>query len=268
MTESTKITAPPTEEEIQERAELVQSVIDSVPMSRRSAISEEYVEKLLSISDDPTLAEGIIRNFKTYATILKEGKYKMDHYLDAIKFISLLNWNHTRKEAYEKTFPDTYKDWVARGLSNKEILSRVSSFFTGKLVQELIEQIDTPAWILHMPRYHEAVEVSVDLMHNASSEKVRADAANNLMTHLKKPESLKQLEMDAPVMIGKSELESLQDKLYEIADMNQQLIKQGELTTTEVAKARIIEPDATDADFEDVTPDTKEENQDDNSSTS
>ncbi len=233
--------------------EKVQAIVESVPVARRNAITPEYIEKLMKVSDDETIRENIIDNYITYASILRDGKYHVDKYMQGITFVSFLCWKHTRREAFEKTFPDLYREWIARNLTTKDINTRISSYANSKLVTSLLEQVQTPAWLLHAPVYHEAVAVQADLMKNGKSEMVRMQAANSVLTHMKKPDNLVAVELQGVESSGKSEIEMLRELLIENAEAQKELIRGGQTTAANIAKNK-FHPDevVVDADFEDV----------------
>jgi hypothetical protein len=53
----------------------------------------------------------------------------------------------------------------------------------------IMKQSMIPSWVLNQDMYQSALNVQFDLMNTANSEKVRTDAANSLLTHLKAPEA-------------------------------------------------------------------------------
>jgi len=78
---------------------------------------------------------------------------------------------------------------------------------------------------------------------NARSEKVRSDAANSLLTHLKKPET-KQIELNIGIKED-SGMDELRGKLREMAELQQSLIEKG-ITTKEIAHQPIVDAEYTD----------------------
>lgn len=78
-------------------------------------------------------------------------------------------------------------------------------------------------------------------MHNAVSEKVRTDAANSLLTHLKKPEVKEfQINMDVRDSSGMNELK---DALRDMAASQMDAINRG-VSTKEIASKPIVTIDA------------------------
>jgi hypothetical protein len=154
----------------------------------KSAATQELTDSLNNIMVDPMIAEAIRENFIGYAGVLKDGRFKTEDYLNAVAYVSFKIMGYSNKEAYEKTFPQRMHDLIARGAQSKDIAAYVSAYAKGKLVNLIYEQTLVPTWVLNQDLYQKAINVQADLMVNSQSDKVRCEAANSLLTHLKKPE--------------------------------------------------------------------------------
>ena len=81
-------------------------------------------------------------------------------------------------------------------------------------------------------------------MNNAASEKVRSDAANSLLSHLKQPEN-KQINLN----IGVQEtdyIKQLQDQVYALATAQKDAIESNISNAKQVAESRIIQAEVED----------------------
>jgi len=83
-------------------------------------------------------------------------------------------------------------------------------------------------------------------MLSARSEKVRSDAANSLLTHLKQPEAQK-IELDIGVKEDSS-INALRASTMELVAQQKMMLKAGAMHAQEVAHSKLI----IDADFEEV----------------
>jgi hypothetical protein len=210
----------------------------AVPANLKSAVTQQLVDRINNIASDPLLADQIRDNFVSYTSVLKDGKFKTEDYLHAIMYVSLKLNGATNHEAYMKTFPGRYQNLLANGTSSKDIAAYVSAYNKGKLVNLVLEQTLVPTWVLNQHIYQEAINAQADLMLNAKSEKVRSDAANSILTHLKKPEAKDfQINMDMRDTSGMTELK---EALRQMADQQRKLIESG-ITTREIAASPIIE---------------------------
>ena len=81
--------------------------------------------------------------------------------------------------------------------------------------------------------FNTALNGQADLMLNAKSEKVRSDAANSLLNHLKKPETHK-VEMNIGIKEGGA-IEELREITSQLAAKQQQMIESGVYTAKDVA---------------------------------
>lgn len=201
-----------------------------LPPNMKSAATQELADKVNSLVQDPDVAEQITSNFVTLSKVLKDGKWKLEDYIKAVQFVSFKLMNMTDKEAYTHTFPDRYQRLIAKGASDKDISAYISGYKKGKLVVSIMEQAAIPAWVLNQSVYQEAINHQAFLMKNAQSEKVQTEAANSLLTHLKKPES-KQVELDINVKETDG-MREMKDMLAGLAQAQIDLINHGVDTRT------------------------------------
>lgn len=205
-------------------------LLSALPTKFKSAATQSLADKLNTISSDPVVAENVRDNFITYASVLQTGKYKLDDYLNAVKYVSFKHMGLTNQKSYQNTFPKRYQKLVGEGRSDKEISAYVAAYSKTKLVSAIMEQSLIPMWLLHTDAYNKAVETQVELMLTANSEKVRSDAANSVLTHLKRPEK-----NTVDINIGVKETDSmkeLRDMMSSMALKQQELIKSGVSTKT------------------------------------
>lgn len=224
----------------------VEMVASVLPATLKGAATQDLVDKINNAAADPIFAEQVRQNFISYTHVLKEGKFKTEDYLSAVKYVSYKLMKLTNEESYARTFPDRYQALMAKGLSKKDISSYVSAYNGNKLVNLILEQTMVPVWVLNYDLHQRALNTQADLMENAQSELVRQQAANSLLTHLAKPK-----EMTAHLVVDTKEtsgMNELRATLERMAAQQKELLEAG-LTTAQIAGQRIIEGEA-----EDVTP--------------
>lgn len=211
----------------------------ALPQHLRASVNQSMVDTLNAISVDPIIAENIRDNFIGYSAILKEGKFKTEDYIHAVAYVSYKIMGHTNEDAYARTFPVRYATLLSKGTSKKDISAYVSAFHRGKLVNLIMEQSVVPTWLVNQDMFQKALNVQADLMINANSEKVRTDAANSILTHLKKPET----KADFQINLNQTEssgMKEMRDMLGQLAQQQQKLIQQGDMKTIDVAGAKLI----------------------------
>jgi hypothetical protein len=107
-----------------------------------------------------------------------------------------------------------------------------------------MEQSLVPTWVLNQDIYQKAINVQADLMMNSNSDKVRTDAANSILNHLKKPETKEfQISMDTNDSAGIKEMRQM---LAQLAEQQRELIERGAMKTIEVAATRLVPREKTD----------------------
>ncbi len=212
-----------------------EDLLTALPVKFKSAATQSLADKLNTISKDPIVAESVRENFITYASVLQTGRYKLDEYLNAVKYVSFKHMGLTNQRAYQNTFPKRYTKLVGEGRTDKEISAYVAAYSKTKLVTAIMEQSLIPMWLLHTDAYNKAVETQVELMLTANSEKVRSDAANSVLTHLKRPEN-KTVDINIGVQESDS-MKELRDMMSSMAQKQQELIKSG-ISTKQIAEQR------------------------------
>lgn len=210
----------------------------ALPQTLKNSVTQGMVDTLNGISQDPLIAQTIRDNVIGYSAVMKEGKFKAEDYVHAVAYVGFKLMGDTNVDAYAKTFPKRYAALISAGRPSKDIAAYVAAYHKGKLVNLIMEQSLVPSWIINQDLYQKAINVQADLMMTAVSEKVRTEAANSLLTHLKKPEAVKgQLSLDITESTGMREMKEL---LTQLAQGQQAAIAAGALKTIDVAASKLI----------------------------
>lgn len=209
----------------------------ALPAQFRGNVTQEVMDGVNALLADPNLAETYRERMIGHTSVLREGKFKLESYLGAVKYVTQKMMNKSNLDAYIATFPDKYQDFVARGVSQKDISSYVSAFNKSKLVTLIMEQALIPAWIGNQDMYQQALNAQFDLGMNASSEKVRVEALNSVLTQLKQPEKTK-ITLDVSEEVGDT-MGAVRKQMQELADQQRQFIEGGFGNAKEVAAQRL-----------------------------
>ena len=60
----------------------------ALPDKYKVRITDEFADKINQLLDDPDYTEIYRDNFLAYSTVLNDGKFKMEEYLNAVKYCS------------------------------------------------------------------------------------------------------------------------------------------------------------------------------------
>lgn len=211
----------------------------SLPDTVRKSVTDEVLNNINQAISDPAFYEQYRNNLLSYGHVMRDGKFKIKSYIDAVRYVSFKLMGLNNQEAYIKTFPDKYNYFLNKGTSAKDISSYVHAYHNTKLVGLVMEQAMIPVHILGRDIFWKAVNQQAEIMMTASSEKVRSDAANSLMSHLKPPET-KKVELDIQHK-DDGTLESLRNAVESLAHMQQEAIRNGVQTAGQIAGGRLIE---------------------------
>ena len=199
-------------------------VQETLPAGSKSNITQHMINQLNTLSADPEEARAMQDNFISYAQVLREGRFRLGDYVSAVVYVSHKIMNKSNVRSYEATFPGRYQNMVAAGKPTKDIASIVSAYNKGLLVTKIMERAIVPTWVLNQDKFQAAINVQYDLMSDTDvSDKVRCEAANSLLNHLKKPEVHKsELKIDIPLNDG---MAALQASIVKLAQDQQRTIE-------------------------------------------
>jgi len=221
----------------------LKEVQDTLPAGQKGHISQEMVNQLNNLSKDPEEARYIRDNFVSFSQVLSEGRFKLGDYVRAVMYVSHKVMGKSNLDAYKYTFPERYQQMVADGRQPKDIASYVAAYNKGKLVNLVYERAMIPTWVLNQDMFQSALNVQYEIMNDVSvSDKVRVEAANSLLTHLKKPESNKaELKIDIALNDG---MAALEQRLTEMAKTQMKVIEGRAMSVEDVAALPLNIPEA------------------------
>ena len=210
----------------------------ALPPTVKRLVNSQIVDSINAVLQDEETREVFRENLLSYGNVMKEGRFKMTSYISAVKYVSFKLLGKTNKDAYINTFPDKYQRFLLAGVEEKVIASYTSTYNKSKLVNLIYEQTLIPTHVLNAHMFQDALNVQASLMLNARSEKVRSDAANSLLIHLKRPETTK-LELDIGLKQDKT-IEVLRATTQKLVETQKKLIASRSCDAKEIAEATLV----------------------------
>lgn len=211
----------------------------ALPVKVKKSVNQELIDKINLTLSDPEAYESYRDNLVSYASVMADGRFKIQNYVDAVKYVSHKLLGCSNIDAYIKTFPAKYQGFLNQGVAAKDIASYVTAYNKSKLVGLIMEQTLVPSWVLNQDLYQKALNVQAELMATATSEKVRCDAANSLLTHLKMPETQK-VELDIGVKEDSS-IGALREATMALVRQQRMAVESGQMDAQEVAHSKVID---------------------------
>jgi hypothetical protein len=175
---------------------------------------------------------------------MKDGRWTVQEYLSAVKYVSHKLMGATNIEAYSKTFPEKIVRFTTQNVQSKDVASYVTAYNKSKLVNQLMEQTMIPVHVLNQDLHQKAINNLADLMMNAGSEKVRVEASIGLIAATKTPE-IKKVELDIGVKEDSS-IAQLRAATMDLARQQKELMTAGVVTAQEIAHQRVVPRDVVD----------------------
>ena len=215
----------------------------ALPVGIRKTLTEDLYETINSISGDNVFREHYKDTLFCYSSVLKDGRYKLNEYITAVKYVSSKLLGNSDVKSYMVAHPERYQRMLDMGYQQNRVSGHVSAYNKTGLVMEILGQAMVPTYLLNADLFQKALNAQAMLMISAKSEKVRSDAANSLLTHLKVPEAQKiQLE------IGVSEdgaIQELRNTVAALVTQEKRMLERGEMGVKDIAERGLVY----DADF-------------------
>lgn len=224
-------------------AEAIEQFQQVMPEKLKKSMTPELAKTLQTMLSDPDMCESYRDNLIGYTSVMNSGKFKLESYVMAVKYVSFKLMGNSNIDAFSKTFPEKIVRWNAQNVAAKDVASYVSAYHKSKLVSLIIEQSLIPVYVLNADTYQKAINIQLDLAMNATSEKVRSDAANSLLTHLKAPEKTK-VQVDVNHNVGGDSIAALRGHVEELRELQKAAIMQGHMSAKEVAEHSLFQRDA------------------------
>ena len=202
----------------------IDTLRQALPRANRSLATPEMVERFNQAAAGDHAHE-LRESFLGYIDVLKEGKFKIEDYLNAVKYVSYKLMGKSNRTAYSLVFADRYTRLMADATLCHEIDSYVNSYNRGKLVNLILAQAMVPTHVLNQDMFQKALNIQLDLAMTAKSEMVRSQAASSILTILKTPETAK-VKIDVSVQHDNS-IEELHEMMVRVAETQRDLIAQG-----------------------------------------
>ena len=210
-----------------------------MPKRQKANITQDLVDTLNDVTLDPEIRMQFKENFLGYTKVLEDPTTTLPGYLSAVKYISYTLMGCSNQESWIKTFPDRYQRLIDNEADASYIRSIISAYNRGKVVNLVRNQSMIPTYILNQDVYQKAINIQAELMVTAKSEKVRSDAANSLLTHLKVPEAMK-VKLDIDVKEDES-VKELRAAMLELVGEQRRAIASGANSARSIAEGKIID---------------------------
>lgn len=216
----------------------LESVRKLVPKNQRTLITQEFIDKLEAGVNDSVVAEQFKENFVTYLNVLSKGKYKMEDYINAVKYVSFKLLGYSNINAYIATFPERYERLKAEGQTQIEAF--VSMYNKNKLVMQIYEQTIVPSYILNAPMHQQALNtLAAMIIDDDVRGMTKVKACEAILQYTKQPDVVK-----GELTIGIEQSDTIND-LREItenlADTYRMMLEKKGMKLKDVAEANIID---------------------------
>jgi len=210
-----------------------------MPKRQKHNITNSLVAELNQVVTDPEYRDSFRDNLYAYTTVLSEPNVKLANYVNAVKYVSFKLMGNNNQESWIKTFPVRYQRLITQKKDAGFIRSTVACYNRNKIVNAVWELTMIPAWVYNQDLHQKALNTQAELMMSADSEKVRTEAANSLLTHLKMPE-VSQVSLDINIKEDDS-IRQLREVTLELSAQQRKMIDSGAMTADDVAGSKLIE---------------------------
>ncbi|MCK4500212.1 hypothetical protein KAU11_06915 [Candidatus Babeliales bacterium] len=209
-----------------------------MPKRFKNRVNQGFVDTLNNLADHGEVRDAFRENMVGYSDVLNTPGVKLSNYIQAVKYVSYKMLGYTNQESWIRAFPERFKRLTDRNGSDEHLRAIVSKYNKGILVNKIMEQTLVPTYVLNHDIFQKAINTQAKLMVSAVSEKVRSDAANSLLTHLKQPEVAKAT-LDITIKEDDS-IRELRNTTLQLARQQREMLQLGSVTTKEVAESKLL----------------------------
>lgn len=220
----------------------VEALKGVMPKRQKHNINKALVDELNLICKEPEERDAFRENLLSYSSVLQDPNIRLPTYIEAVKYVSFKLMGLTNQDSWIRTFPERYKRLVRQNKNAGFIRATVACYNRNKVVNMILEQTLVPTYVLNQDLYQKALNVQAQLMLTSDSDKVRTEAANSLLVHLKQPETTK-LQLDIKVEEDDS-IRELREATLELVRTQKSAIEAGITDAKEVAESKIINGEA------------------------
>ena len=134
--------------------DVLAQVLPKHMQKRLNAATVGELNRILTSVDE---RERFKDTFIGYTSVLMEGKYSIQQYIDAVKYVSYKHMGDTNLNAFKKTFPNKILRYKQDGKNVEQINSFVSGYNKTKLVTSMMKQSAIPLYVLNQDAAQEAI---------------------------------------------------------------------------------------------------------------
>ncbi len=200
----------------------------NLPKNYKKTITQDVVDEINNLVEDPDYGQEFKEAFTTYTTILNgKESFSLTQYVSAVKFYSLTAAGLPFVKAYVKIFPDRLQARLDRGQDIADMGGEASRYNGSDAVNKIRAQALVPLHLVNQGTTQLAINTLTTLMLSGRSEVARVSAATALLKELRPPEA-QQVELQLGMSDAALELQSKQnDNLLKIAENQQRLLAAG-----------------------------------------
>lgn len=209
-----------------------------LPKWHRTMVTQEFLDKIEKAVENTEIAEQFKENFITYLSVLSKGRYKMEDYIKAVKYVSFKLLGYSNINAYASTFPNRYQRLKNEG--QDKIDSYVSAYNKNKLVCLIYEQTMVPTYVLNAPLHQEALNELAGMIKDPNVRgMVKVKACEAILAYTKPPEVVKG---ELTIGIQQSDtISDLREVTEQLANMHKAMLEKNIKSLNEIAEANIID---------------------------
>jgi hypothetical protein len=215
----------------------LEAVKKLLPKTQRNMITQEFLDRIEASVNNPDIAEHFKDNFITYLNVLSTGKYKMEDYISAVKYVSLKLLGYTNIKAYATVFPDRYARLKREG---QQVDAFVAAYNKTKLVMKIYEQTIVPTYVLNAPLHQEILDTLAKMIRDDSVKGMaKVKACEAILNYTKAPEVVK-----GELTIGIEQndtITDLREVVESLSNMQKTMLEKGSSSLKKIAESNIID---------------------------
>ena len=143
-------------------------VQDALPIGHKDTITQDMVDEINNLGNNPEIIEYIRENLTNFAQVLNGNRYRTADFVNAVIYVTHnMLIEESTLDSYKATLPKRYKEFIDSGRQQKEINGFIIAYNQNKLVNLVREKFMFYRWKNHILRdkliYQSAINIKNEI---------------------------------------------------------------------------------------------------------
>lgn len=208
-------------------------LLELVSEDKHELITDELLDRFNTIHDD-VIGSVVKSNFINYINYYNGNAKDIVTYLNACVFVTYIQLDYSKTEAWKHTFPDKWeelknsgKDYLASNLAH--------GYSKTNLVVDLTKKTLVASHVTNAPLFQRALDIAMDIAEDPTASKMaRVNAVRTVLEYTKMPEDIN-IEVNV-----KQDEDNVIDRYLKMCEKMNDTIRSNGITAEQFVKIDVV----------------------------